>query len=636
MAEAALETPSAEGHTRESNGSDIILAISAAFLVGLLIRTISGLLPARWKAVKLPYTALMLLLGGSIAAITIAGGTAAYMTDGLIQLESISPSVLFAVFIPALIVPSGLGLQWWITKHVLDKALLLAVPGTALSAALIALVARYIFPYGWTWAGSWLFGSILAATDPIAVIAIMHSCGASVKLATVIEGESLLNDGVAYVLFEIFLGWASGEPVTAGGVAAFVCKASLGSPSLGLVWAGALILWLRILFNDAIAEVTASLVAAYTLWIVSDEMLGLSGMLALVFFGAAMGAYGKYAVSRRAARGFTYFWEWIDWAANTLVFFLSGLLIATEISRSSDTISSQDWAYACALWALLLVIRVVMVIIFFPLLQRGSYGLIWRDCVVLSWAGLRGAVGLTLALTVYQSPDVQTHEYRNLVFFHVACMAVATLIIQGSTTTILLKWLGYMHLPAAKQNAMLYSAEAVERLGRRLIKEAMHEKHNLLGEADWAKVTALTALEVVDKVRGRPSKEIERALKNSASMHNAIISQRLVTEDGEMNGRQLQVQVDDARVAGAGAAEVEVRESKQEALEDLRARLLQAVQAQYAEAFDQEFLSPTQAYTLRESVNYGLDVVGIGLADWQALRQSLPSAHALDSNPRNT
>jgi NhaP-type Na+/H+ or K+/H+ antiporter len=125
----------------------------------------------------------------------------------------------------------------------------------------------------------------------------MHSAAASEKLATIVEGESLLNDAVAYVLFEIFRGWAAGEKVTAGGTIAFVAKACLGSPALGAVWAVALVVWFVLIISDPIAEVAISLVAAYALWLVTDEMLHMSGILALVVFSTAIGASGKYRVS---------------------------------------------------------------------------------------------------------------------------------------------------------------------------------------------------------------------------------------------------------------------------------------------------------------------------------------------------
>jgi NhaP-type Na+/H+ or K+/H+ antiporter len=96
------------------------------------------------------------------------------MSSGLLQFESISPSVLFAIFLPALIVPSGFGLKWHTVEQVLWKALSMAVFGTLINCGLIAIVAYYVLPYDWEWSQSWLFAAILSATDPVAVVAIMQ------------------------------------------------------------------------------------------------------------------------------------------------------------------------------------------------------------------------------------------------------------------------------------------------------------------------------------------------------------------------------------------------------------------------------------------------------------------------------
>jgi NhaP-type Na+/H+ or K+/H+ antiporter len=161
----------------------------------------------------------------------------------------------------------------------------------------------------------------------------MKATGASVKLATVVDGEALLNDGVAFVLFELIFEWAAGAPPSAGAAAAFVAKAALGGPALGLAWALALTAWWTLAYDDAVAEITISLVAAYSLWLVADELAGASGVLALVACGLALAAHGLARVSRSVAASFDAIWGWVDASANTLVFFISGLITSVEVIR---------------------------------------------------------------------------------------------------------------------------------------------------------------------------------------------------------------------------------------------------------------------------------------------------------------
>jgi NhaP-type Na+/H+ or K+/H+ antiporter len=572
------------------------LALVIALLIGLVVRSISSFIPQRWRVFPFPFTAIILIIGVVIGVITQKTPDVAYASNSLRSLEGISPATLFTVFLPALMIPSGLSLHWHVVKRVIDKALILAVFGTLFNAGLTAIVFRYVFPYGWPWSGCFLLASVLAATDPVAVVSIMHSVGASAKLSTIIEGESLLNDGVAFVLFEIFREWASGEHLTAGGIVGFVFKASLGGPLLGLVWAAVLILWLAITFNDAILEITLSLVAGYSLWVVSDEMLGLSGMLSLVFFATMLGAYGKSRISRNVTTSFDFFWEWIDWIANTLIFFLSGLITALELMKVS-TISNTAWGWGVALWLFLLVIRTAMVVLFFPVLRIGQYGVSWKDCIVLSWAGLRGAVGLTLALIVYYSDNVLDQSYREHFFFFVSFIAFLTLVIQGSTTSLLLKYLGFLKMTPAMKSAQIHAAGAVDRLGAAKI-AAAKKAPSLLGDAEWQKVKTYTKLDLADRVVKR-------------------------SKVGDHGGKGGTKQKGTMKHSNASLA-TEEREIKQSYVHDMRERLLQMIIALYKDAFAANYLSPDESLTLYESVEKSLDTIEEReLSDWSYLEESL-------------
>ena len=595
MADDPLQnTPEVSGN---SSGVEIVLGIAVAFLCGLLIRTVSSMVPYGWRKLPLPFTAAMLIAGAICGAMASNGATVAYISKGLLEFEAISPSVLFAVFLPALIVPSGFGLVWHTVTQVLDKALGLALFGTMINATLIALVARFVFPYNWAWSESWLFGSILSATDPVAVVSIMQSFGSAPRLTTIVEGESLLNDGVAYVMFEIFFGWAAGEQVDAGSTVGFVFKASLGGPALGVIWAVALMIWLQILFNDATAEISVTLTAAYTLWVLCDDILGVSGVLALVFFATTMGSIGKYHVSRSSTKAFNFFWEWIDWVANTLIFFLSGLIIVSEISKNNNEISGQDWGYTFALYALLLVARIVSIVFLSPILFAGRYGIQAKDMIMLSWAGLRGAVGLTLALIVYNSPDINP-QFRILVFFHVAMMAVLTLIIQGSTTGMLLSQLGYTDLTPTKKHIKYSSAQMIEKIGAIGITEAK-KRSSLLGQADWRRVEDLTNLDV------------NRALRSKASTAFAAVGEERQRGWWKIFHHPKRFPSDNGISMSLDRADLAA---------DFRERLLNAVKSNYEYAFSQEYLTPSEVVKLRNSVDNSLDNVHRPLTDWENLR----------------
>ena len=580
----------------EGSGEEIVLAVVAAFLFGLLLRTVSNLMPLKWREyTPLPFTACMLICG-AICGFIISNTTADdYMSEGLKKFESINPSVLFAVFLPALITPSGIGLDLHTVGRVWLKAFALAIPGTMINAILICLVAKYVLPYNWPWSQSFLLGSILSATDPVSVVSIMRSSGSNPDLTTSIEGESLLNDGVAYVMFQIFLKWALGEEVKVGSTIGFVFKASLGGPALGVAFALAVMIWLQILFNDTISEITVTLTAAYSLWILSDEVFSLSAVLSVLFYAIFLGAFGKNHVSSRSMKAFNFFWDFVDWVANTLIFFLSGLIIAAQISRKSDNIDGKDWGMAFALYFLLLPIRVVGILLLYPILRFGQYPLKLKDMIILSWAGLRGAVGLTLSLIVYNSTDLLDEQFRILCFFFVAMMAVLTLLIQGTSTNMLLKLLGYTKLTPTEKHISYRSAEMIDQIARQAV-EKEKNANSLLGPADWDLVNRLTVLDVKGQLELRGTKK---------SKHRGLGTD---TEYESIHEREL--------------------------MQDLRERLLRVVYSNYKMAFSQEYLTPSEIMALSNSVEKSGDKLIKPLSDWSVLRKILRQTSLWIHHPR--
>ena len=597
MSDNDTDVGSNEEYYEGSSGSEVVLAIVAAFLFGLLIRTVSGLVPRKWRAFALPFTAVMLICGMICGAIISNTSASDYMSQGLDSLESINPSVLFAVFMPALIVPSGFSLEYHTLDNVWLKAFTLAIPGTMINAALITLVAHYVFPYSWSWSQSFLFGSILSATDPVAVVSIMKSSGSSPVLTTVIECESLLNDGVAYVLFEVFLGWAMGNAVTASETVKFVFKASLGGPALGVAFAIAVGLWLQFIFNDPIAEITVTLTAAYSLWTLSDEVLSLSAVLAVLFFSMFFGLYGRNFVSSKSSKAFDFFWSWVDWVANTLIFFLAGLIIVAEISTQGENISGKDWGMAFSLYFLLIPIRIVGIIMLWPILCYGKYGLGLKDAIVLSWAGLRGAVGLTLALIVYNSDSISDERFRILCFFNVALIAALTLLIQGTTTNYLLKFLGYTKVLPTKRYIQMQSAEVIQHMAEKGIAAQRKRNGGILGPANWDFATELTTVNVRNIIEARGQRHATR---------NMVQEERYTIHQKEL-------------------------------LRDLRERLLRAVASNYSIAFSQEYLTPGEIRGLSLSVEEALDTTDAPLSDWSKLFHQLDTSYLdISSSPKKS
>jgi NhaP-type Na+/H+ or K+/H+ antiporter len=187
----------------EAKSGTVILFLSFSILSACISKIIfSKILKNK---IPIPFTVAVLLLAFIIGIIvTQIKNVHNDFLYGEIQLSEINPHLMYYIFLPLLIFDSSFNGHFHVIKQQLLPAILLAGPGVFISTVIIAICGIYIFPYNWSWLVGLMFGSILSATDPIAVVALLHDSGASRSLASLIDSESLLNDGSAFVIFLIF------------------------------------------------------------------------------------------------------------------------------------------------------------------------------------------------------------------------------------------------------------------------------------------------------------------------------------------------------------------------------------------------------------------------------------------------
>ncbi|KAG5188562.1 Cation/H+ exchanger, partial [Tribonema minus] len=238
------------------------------------------------------------------------------------------PQVLLTVFIPILVFVSA----WTVHGHLLWRqiwqVLWLAFPAVIISAGLTAAFVKYALPYRWSWLLCLLLGSILSLTDPVATVALLKELGVSESLSTLVEAVSLFNDGSAFVLFLMFLGAVEGDELTAGDVPVMFIRASLGGPAIGFVLGLAAAQALRLIVNDALAEITLTLVMCYSTWLVAENTpIHVSGVLAVVVMGLTLSRHGRPFVSPSVQGFMDDFWNLLEFCTNTVIFFVAGIII---------------------------------------------------------------------------------------------------------------------------------------------------------------------------------------------------------------------------------------------------------------------------------------------------------------------
>ena len=371
-----------------------------AFLVALLVAAlVVGIVAER---TKVPYTVALLL-----AALPL------YFANISI---SFGPWLLL-VFLPALIFEAAWNLDRAALARTWTAIAMLAVPGVVFTAAVVGfgLAALSLMPL----APALLLGIILSATDPVAVIATFKRLAVPADLATIVEGESLFNDGAAVVLYGVALsalglgGSASAHP-NALGQGALALAGALAGLIVGTLCAFVVSQAMR-LVAESMLQIVASIVAAYGAYLLA-EALHCSGILAAIAAGIALRAFGS-ARPQGSDNDIERFWAVAAFIANSLVFLLMGLRI--ELPR----IVHEPGLVAGAL-GLLLVSRLVLAYGGLPLVRIAGENATWRHVVAAS--GLRGALSLALAVTLPTNVPFRPQIVDAV--FGVVCI---TLIVQG-------------------------------------------------------------------------------------------------------------------------------------------------------------------------------------------------------------
>jgi sodium/hydrogen exchanger 10/11 len=166
-----------------------------------------------------------------IIAIQIKGGFRKdHFLRGEHHLSKIGPHLIYYIFLPIIIFDSSFNAHFHIVKQQLITTILVAGPGVLISTVITTLVVIYLFPvdYQWSWIKGLLFGSILSTTDPTTIISMLQDCGASYSLSSLIGSESLLNDGLVFMLYSIFTRIAIGSSYTVGQILYDIARYGLG------------------------------------------------------------------------------------------------------------------------------------------------------------------------------------------------------------------------------------------------------------------------------------------------------------------------------------------------------------------------------------------------------------------------
>jgi monovalent cation:H+ antiporter, CPA1 family len=387
---------------------------TATLLFVLLTASLVAIVTRR---ARLPY-AVGLVTAGIVLALLPIG----------VQLP-LTRELIFSVFLPPLIFEAALQLKWSEFRRDLPLTLTLAFPGVAVAAAFVAAAMHFLT--GWSWMGSAFFGVLIAATDPVSVLAAFKEMNAERRLSTVIEAESLLNDGAAAVGFTLLAGLVAGGGATPFDIGYSLIWTAVGGTLAGLL-VGAVMAFTASRTQDHLVEITLTTIAAYGSFVLAEHF-HMSGVLASLAAGLLFGNAGGRLGLSPSGRQYVYaFWDYAAFLVNSIVFILIGG------HEAHQPIHLVTGVAGIAIVAVLLG-RALAVYPFCALLGRTQVAVDMRYRHVLVWGGLRGALALALALAL---PPVLPEQHEIVV---VAFAVVAfSIFVQGLTMPGLLRRFGLL------------------------------------------------------------------------------------------------------------------------------------------------------------------------------------------------
>ena len=419
----------------------------------------------------IPYSAAMLFIGMLLAVFdhqVLSPGVWNGLHESLRSWESLDGHMILSLFLPPLLFADAISVDWHVARHSLGQCLLLAGPGVILGSLLTAVEAMYLLPSDMAFTLALSFGAVLAATDPVAVVALLKEVGAPASITMIIAGESMLNDGTAIVVWRYFFDVYLGEHAfTVDSLSIFLLRVAGGGAVLGVA-SGLLVLLALLLTSRRLEHVNITLQTSITLfgsylvfYIAENSFLAVSGTLAVVVQGLFLSATAwPLLVNHEATMEM---WHTVEWSFLSLLFVLTGAITgdmlylvedcsAITLSLEHNFLCLDDIPWVFVTYLCVVAIRFVVVFTLLPLLRRLGYGMTVRAALFASWGGLRGAVGLSLALSMHA--EMGKSRAGKLIILHVAGVAMLTMLINATTSAAILRLLGMNAMSSVKRQLL--------------------------------------------------------------------------------------------------------------------------------------------------------------------------------------
>ncbi len=445
-----------------------------------------------------------------LAVALVLGGMALALVPGLPALE-LDPQLALVLFLPPLLQASAYRTDWPAFRFNLRPILLLAFGAVLFTALAVALTAKLLVP-DLPWAAAIALGAIVAPPDAVAAASVLKDFRIPKRLVVVLEGESLLNDASALVLYRFAVAATLAGEVSLGEASLSFLLSAAGGAAAGYA-IGRAAMWVFDRLEDTLLDILVSFLAGFAAYLAA-ERLHVSGVLAAVACGLVLGRRQHAAFTARTRLEMGAVWGFAEFVLTALVFVLIGLQLRGILERLEPYDPWQLAGLGLAVSAALVLSRFAWVFpaVWLPralsrrLRERDPMPP-WSHPTLLAWAGMRGVVSLAAALALPAG-----FPGRDLIVFLAFCAILATLVLQGTTLGPLIRRLG-LDEPAGEPANPAVTPEAIAARGEATV-AAMAAVAEKLDDADADPEQAAVADELLRDLRvraGRVDREREEA-----------------------------------------------------------------------------------------------------------------------------
>jgi CPA1 family monovalent cation:H+ antiporter len=397
-------------------------------LLTTLVTVVALLIVANW--IRVPYPILMVVAGLGLAVV-----------PGVPDVE-LDPDLVLLILLPPLLYGAAFFTPLRELRRNLRPISFLAIGLVLATMVVVAVVAHEALDFNW--AEAFVLGAVVSPTDPVAATSILRRLRVPARTVTIVEGESLINDGTALVAYKFAVAavvTGSFSALDAGGD--FIVSV-LGGVGVGIV-IGAMIAWVRARLDNPPVEITIALFSAYFAYLPA-EAIGVSGVLAAVTVGIYMGRLTSRLTNATTRIQNLAVWEIVTFLLNAALFVLVGLQLSTIIDALGGLSTGTLIWDGALIAATVILVRIAYVFpltwiprLIWPTPERPP----WERVAIVAWSGMRGAVSLAAALALPLSVDAGGQfPHRDLIIYLTFSVILATLLLQGLTLPGLIKLLG--------------------------------------------------------------------------------------------------------------------------------------------------------------------------------------------------